>query len=242
MNQICRVLGISKATYYHNQNPTDKFEAKYLNIKSFITKVIDKHSAYGVNRIKAELEETYQIKVGRDTLLKLLKLWRLSLRRKVSRKHLNPIQKILISLSSWANLLIRIKLEAPFQAITSDMTTLLYRGGKAHLCVHKDAYGQMVHGWSLDLSMETNLVIKSLTMATQRIYSMAGRLNHKLIYHQDRGRKYTSHQYVEVILKVGIISYSDPGTPTHNPGQESFYGRLKMSGKVKLLKLRLLRV
>ena len=30
-----------------------------------------------------------------------------------------------------------------------------------------------------------------------------------------------------LFLEFAIISYSDPGTPTHNPGQESFFGRFK---------------
>lgn len=215
----------------------DRFETKYLNIKSFIAKVIEAHSAYGIKRIKKELEDTYKIKVGRDTLGKLLKLWRLSLKRKVSNRHPNIIQKILMSLAGRTNLLIRTKLTAPLQAITSDMTELTYRGGKAYLCVHKDAYGQMVYGWSLGLTMETSLVIQSLVMARKTIKDLIGRLSIKPLYHQDRGTQYTSHQYVQAVLTHGIISYSDPGTPTHNPGQESFFGRFKDEWKEEILEI-----
>ena len=50
----------------------------------------------------------------------------------------------------------------------------------------------------------------------------------KLICHQDQGSQYTSYEYVDLVLKNKIIlSYSTPGTPTDNPGQESFFGRLK---------------
>lgn len=227
VNQICLLVGISKATYYHCQNPTDKFETKYLNIKSFVTRVINSHSAYGVNRIKAEMLDTYNIKVGRDTLGKLLKLWGLSLKRKTAHKRPNMIQKILLGLSTRANLLIRTTLTEPFQAITSDITELNFKGGKAYLCIHKDAYGQMVYGWKLGLTMETSLVMESLQTAKKRINQITGKLTGKILYHQDRGSQYTSYQYVQAVLATGIISYSDPGTPTHNPGQESFFGRFK---------------
>ena len=231
------LLGISKATYYQAQNPVDNFEKKYLNIKSFIEKVIKDNSAYGVDRIKAELWDTYQIKVGRDTLGKLLKLWRLSLKRKVTKKHPNLIQKILLALSSRANLLIRIALTAPFQAITSDMTELLFAGGKAYLCVHKDAYGQMIYGWSLGLTQDTDLVIKSFIMATRTIKKLVGKLTTKILCHQDRGTQYTSHRYVQLALTYTTLSYSDPGTPTHNPGQESFFGRFKDEWKDEIAEI-----
>jgi len=237
VNRIVMLLGISKATYYQAQNPVDNFEKKYLNIKSFIEKVIKDNSAYGVDRIKAELWDTYQIKVGRDTLGKLLKLWRLSLKRKVTKKHPNLIQKILLALSSRANLLIRIALTAPFQAITSDMTELLFAGGKAYLCVHKDAYGQMIYGWSLGLTQDTDLVIKSFIMATRTIKKLVGKLTTKILCHQDRGTQYTSHRYVQLALTYTTLSYSDPGTPTHNPGQESFFGRFKDEWKDEIAEI-----
>lgn len=241
VNRICKLVRISKTTYYIAKNPIDRFENKYLNIKSFTAKIIEHHSSYGVKRIKAELEDQYGIIIGRDTLGKLLKLWKLSMKRKIKNKQPNMITKILLALAGRANLLIRTKITEPFQAITSDMTELKFRGGKAYLCVHKDAFGQMVYGWKLGLTMETDLVINSLKMAVGKITKMTGkqmvgemvgknivgRFTSKPLLHQDRGSQYTSHRYVNAGLKFARMSYSDPGTPTHNPGQESFFGRFK---------------
>lgn len=220
-------MGISKTTYYQSEDPIDRFEKKYLNIKSFVTEVIDKNSEYGIRRIKAELEEKYKITVGRDVLAKLLNLWGLNLKRKIKNKRPNMIQKILLSLAGRANLLIRTKIDKPFQALSSDITELNYKGGKAYLCVHKDVFGQMIYGYALGLNMKTNLVMGSLKMAIVVIKKLIGKQKEKPIMHQDRGSQYTSHRYVQVVLKFAKISYSDPGTPTHNPGQESFFGRFK---------------
>ncbi len=141
------------------------------------------------------------------------------------------IQKILQSLSGRANLLIRTKVTQPFQALTSDITELHFQGGKAYLCVHKDVLGQMVYGWSLGLTMETSLVMSSLLMAKKRINQLTRKFRYelvdKLLIHQDRGTQYTSYAYVQRVLEFATLSYSDPGTPTHNPGQESFFGRFK---------------
>ena len=121
VNRICKLVGISKTTYYNAKDPIERFENKYINIKSFTAKVIEDNPSYGVKRIKAELEDKYKIIVGRDALGKLLKLWGLSMKRKIKSKRPNLIQKILLALAGRANLLIRTELTSPFQAITSDM-------------------------------------------------------------------------------------------------------------------------
>ena len=237
VNRICRLVGISKTTYYQSENPLDRFENKHLNIKSFVSKVIDNNSSYGIKRIKAELGDKYGISIGRDTLGKLLKIWGLNLKRKIKTKRPNMIQKILLALAGRANLLIRTQITSPFQAITSDITQLNFSGGKAYLCVHKDVLGQMVYGYSLGLTMETNLVIKSFRMATDKIKKLIGKPKRKPIFHQDRGSQYTSYQYVQAGLEFAILSYSNPGTPTHNPGQESFFGRFKDEWKDEIAEI-----
>ena len=106
------------------------------------------------------------------------------------------IQKILLSLAGRANFLIRSQIDKPFQALSSDITELNYKGGKAYFCVHKDVFGQMVYGYSVGLNMETDLVISSLKMATTTIKKLIGKQKDKPIMHQDRGSQYTSHRYV----------------------------------------------
>ncbi len=169
----------------------------------------------------------------------MLKLWGLQLKRKLKAHRPNLIQKILLSLADRTNLLIRTKLIKPLQAISSDITELNFKGGKAYLCIHKDIFGQMVYGWSLGLTMETNLVIKSFNMTVNSIRRFIGkrRQKTKLLFHQDRGSQYTSYQYVQSVLTQGIISYSNPGTPTHNPGQESFFGRFKDEWKTEIAEI-----
>jgi glycine dehydrogenase len=59
----------------------------------------------------------------------------------------------------------------------------------------------------------------------------------KPIQHQDRGSQYTSHAYVQAALEWTTLSYSNPGTPTHNPGQESFFGRFKDEWKTEIAEI-----
>lgn len=64
-------------------------------------------------------------------------------------------------------------------------------------------------------------------MAKKKIKKLIWQLPKKMIWHQDQGSQYTSYSYVDAIAQVGIISFSTKGTPTDNPGQESFFGRFK---------------
>lgn len=230
INRVCQLCGISKSTYYACQSPDDRFQAKYERLRAKIAKVIRGNSAYGVDRIKSALWEDYQIYVGRDALGRLLKLWGLQLRRKNKKSKLSIIQKILISLADRTNLLIRSIITVPFQAITSDISEIYYNDGrqKAYLAVHKDVFGQTVYGWQLAENMEVDLIINSLEKAKKGVKKLIGKIPKKMLCHQDQGSQYTSYEYVNNVLKSSLrLSYSTPGTPTENPGQESFFGRFK---------------
>lgn len=224
------MCGLSKNTFYDHKHPNDRFEAKYGRLRGKIENIIKENCHYGVKRIKAALWNEYNTHIGRDALGRLLKLWRLELRRKNKKVKRSIIQKILISLADRVNLLIRAVITGPFRAITSDITEIHYNNGKnkAYLAVHKDVFGQMVYGFDLGLTMEAKLVINSLEMAKQSIKKLIKRVPDKLLCHQDQGSQYTGYEYTDRVLKSNMrLSYSTPGTPTENPGQESFFGRLK---------------
>jgi transposase InsO family protein len=150
------------------------------------------------------------------------------------------IKEILEQLADRVNLLIRTKLTAPFQAISTDITEIIYNHGqnKAYLAVHKDVYGQMVYGWALGLTMETKLVLASFKRAVKTIKKKFKQSLKNILSHSDQGSQLTSHNYVETVLKTGmILSYSTPGTPTENAGQESFFGRFKDENKDLFLEM-----
>ena len=59
-----------------------------------------------------------------------------------------------------------------------------------------------------------------------------------MLSHSDQGTQYTSYDYVNLVLARGLtLSYSTPGTPTENPGQESFFGRLKDESRDEFLEM-----
>jgi len=162
------------------------------------------------------------------------------LKRNIRKVKKSIPKKILEKLSDKVNLLIRTEINKPFQAITSDITEIIYNHGKSkvYLAVHKDVFGQMVYGWEIAKTMEAKLVINSFQKAVKSIRKLIGAMPEKLLCHQDQGSQYTGYDYIDMVLKNEIIlSYSTPGTPTENPGQESFFGRLKDEKKHEFLEM-----
>lgn len=233
VNRICTLCGISKATYYNNKEPDELFKDRYNHLKDKIKKIIEKNSSYGIRRIKQALLDDFKETIGRDTLAKLLVLWGLSLKRNIKKRKRSMLQKILFALSDKVNLLIRTKINKPLQAISSDISTMVYNNGKSkcYLSIHKDVFGQMVYGYAIKELMEVEIVMESLEMAMKYLKGKIGKkfskVLEKVIFHQDQGSQYTSYTYTARIMELGKLSYSTPGTPTENPGQESFFGRFK---------------
>jgi len=136
--------------------------------------------------------------------------------------------------------MIRTKIVVPFQALTSDITEIIYNHGqsKAYLVVHKDVLGQMVYGYAVGETMEAELVIRSFRQALVTIKKLIKKIPNELLCHSDQGSQFTSYEYVEEVLKSNLVlSYSTPGTPTENPGQESFFGRLKDENRDEFLEM-----
>jgi len=239
VTRICSLLGLAKGTYYAAKHPHDRLKDKYAAVRTHVDNIIRKHSEYGIRRIHAALKDV-GVHIGRDTLATLLTLWGLSLNRKTKPRTKSMVERILDLLRDKSNLLARMDITAPLQAITSDITELWYAGGtqKCYLCVHKDVFGQAVYGWSIDKRMEATLVLDSFKQAVTYLKRKVRRLPKALVFHQDRGSQYTSYRYVDAVLSVGTLSYSSPGTPTDNPGQESFFGRFKDEWRDEIAELR----
>jgi len=233
-------LGLSKNTYYHCPHPDERFKDKFEHLKTKIKKIIKDNSAYGVDRIKQALIDEYKLEIGRDALGRLLRLWSLGLPRNLRTSKKSVIKEILEGLADRANLLIRTKIIEPFRALSSDITEIVYNHGKnkAYLCVHKDVFGQLVYGYAVGQTMEAKLVTTSFRQAIKNIKKLLGKLPKELLCHSDQGSQYTSYEYVQLVLNTGLtLSYSTPGTPTENPGQESFFGRFKDENKELLYEI-----
>jgi len=220
-------MHISKSTYYHCTAPDERFVKRYEWVKNTIKQIIKDNPQYGIRRIHKELQAN-GITVGRDQIGELLKLWGLELSRGIRKPKISMLKSILFKLSGMANLLVRTKITRPFQAVSSDITQIRYHNGQriGYVCFHKDVYGQLVYGWSVSSNIDTALVMASFAKAIAEIQKYNIQIS-TILFHQDQGSQYTSYRYVQSVLTYAKISYSKPGTPTDNAGQESAIGKFK---------------
>lgn len=232
INQVCRLLNISKNTYYNSRSPYKRIEEKYKDLKLKILDIIKNNPAYGYPRIKKALEIEYNLTINHKLLIKLLKIWGLSLPRKLKRHKKSLIYDILDFIGLKSNLLRslikrKIKIEC-FKVILSDFTEIIYSGKKIYLCVHMDYSGKYIFGWNLSESPDHKFVLSSADKAIRCLKKFKISDFSKIIFHQDRGTVYTSENYVSYLLKFEInISYSRKGEPGDNAVNESFFSRLK---------------
>ena len=230
MNQVCRLLGISKKTYYHSQAPEERLAEKYQAVRPALDRLIERHPSYGLPRLKKALAEQEGLVVNAKLLRKLLRLWGLNWQRKAGAGQHQPswVHRIIGELGDKANLVRQIQITACFQVLVTDMTQLRYQVGIAYLSVHLDWYGKLVYGWALSLHPDTALALASLEPALTELKRWKGGTLEGLIVHQDRGSPYTSGDYVSTVLEgEAYLSYSRPATPGDNPVNESFFSRFK---------------
>lgn len=232
VNQICKLLGISKDSYYNSQDPQSTLTTKYAHLKPKIRAIIKSDPCYGYPRIKVALERRFGIVINHKLLLKLMRTWSLSLPRNIGKKRLSIISRTLQFLDSRANLVRRLlkvgKLTNCFQVVVSDMTEVRAAFGKAYLCVHMDYIGKLVYGYQLGLQPNRQLMIASFKKAVRKLSSFGIKSLAKVVFHSDRGTQYTSLDYSTAVLsKDAYLSYSKKGEPGDNAVNEAFFSRLK---------------
>jgi hypothetical protein len=148
VNQICQLLGISKKSYYHSQEPHERLAEKYQALRPVLGRLIEQHPSYGVPRLRKALTEQEGMIVNPKLLRKLLRIWGLTWQRTAGagQRKKTWVQRVIDSLGERANLVRHLQITARFQVLVTDMTRLAFAGGIAYLCVHLDWYGKLVLG------------------------------------------------------------------------------------------------
>jgi putative transposase len=221
-------MGISKKSYYVSRSPEERAKQRYETLRPKIQQIIRENPGYGYRRIQVALAQNYKLRVNHKLLKKLLSLWGLHLQRRIRRPARSVVRRLLDYLGRRANLLFRIKSSRCLQILVSDVTEILYRGGKAYLAVHLDEFGKLIMGWQLSVSANVRLVLDSFQRAMRKLQSLSAEPK-GMIVHQDRGSINTADEYVRAVAAAGcFLSYSRKGEPGDNAVNESFFSRLKV--------------
>lgn len=224
--KMCSVLGVSTSGFYkwHNSLFTCQLSKKRTKRKEIEQKIArsyhESHGIYGSPRVYEDLKAWGYSVCERTVGRYMKKLGLCALHETKFQVTTDSAHQQFV----YPNLLERkFQVAAPNKAWVTDITYIWTMEGWLYLASVMDLFSRKIVGWSLDVTMKTDLPLEALQQA------MALRNPDKtLIHHSDRGSQYCSEEYTDCLKEKEIrISMSRKGDPYDNACIESFHASLK---------------
>ncbi len=164
--------------------------------------------------------ENKHLKVGRDTLFKILRKHNmLTLRKKYSARTTNSYHRFY----KYKNIIKDIQTTRPNQIWVSDITYIRTISGFCYLALITDLYSRKIVGYDLSDSLELKGCIRALNKALYQAKNIK-----ELIHHSDRGIQYCSNIYTQILIRKKIdISMTEENHCYENAVAERVNGILK---------------
>lgn len=220
-SEVCRILKVSRSGYYRSSHSSEREEKE--EEKAVVNCFEQNHGNYGRIRIRKALLAK-GVDVSEYRIARILRENGLYAKsgRTGKKRAPRPSEKQYIEEN-----LIKDKF-AVKQANglwCSDITELIYRGGKLYLCGIIDVATRRLVGWSIKKHQRQELVHSCIEMAVGR----NPQRTEGAVFHSDRGCQYTANKTKEIVELYGFRkSMSRPGTPSDNQPIESFWRTLKL--------------
>ena len=164
--------------------------------------------------------EKQNLKVGRDTLFKVLrKNNMLTLRKKYTCRTTNSYHRFY----KYNNMIKDMKITKPNQVWASDITYIKTLNGFCYLALITDMYSRKIVGYDLSDSLELKGCVRALNKAVYQAKNIKD-----LIHHSDRGIQYCSNVYTQILKRKNInISMTEENHCYENALAERVNGILK---------------
>jgi putative transposase len=181
-----------------------------------------KHTRYrnGHRKIKALLEQLYQLTAHRNTVQKIMRNHHLQCRIKPKRKWKSQGERVITA----PDLLQRdFTAVEPNQKWVTDITYIQYGSTTKYLSTIIDLFNNEIVAYKLYDHQQTPLVIDTLKMALENRNYPEG-----VILHSDQGSVYTSYAFQDFVKRHHLASsMSRRGNCWDNAVIESFHSNLK---------------
>lgn len=210
------LLGISRSSIYYQPIGISAEDKIIMNL---IDEIYTAHPFYGNRKIKAELNLTHHIPIGRDhtrTLMKILGLQAIYPKPSVDLSKPNKQHKI------YPYLLRGVKIVRPNQVWSTDITYVRLVNGWAYLIAVIDWYSRYVISWRLSNTLEIEFCLDCLNEALDIS-------KHKPnIFNNDQGSHFTSRQFTDILNNKNIqISMDGRGRCLDNVFVERLWRTVK---------------
>ena len=223
MTTITHCFGLKRNAYYKHKNRADK----RVNLEQQIIDIVRKRRKSlpreGVRKLMKSLDKEFvkaNIKVGRDTLFKVLRKYNmLTLRKKTSARTTNSYHRFY----KYSNIIKDLKVTRPNQVWVSDITYIRTIKGFCYLALITDMHSRKIVGFDISDSLELKGCVRALNKAIYQAKNI-----HGLIHHSDRGIQYCSNVYTQILKRKNInISMTEENHCYENALAERVNGILK---------------
>ncbi|MGX8179035.1 IS3 family transposase [Exiguobacterium artemiae] len=215
---ILSALNVSRASYY-------RWIKESVKAPSVLEKAIielSKQTKYrnGHRKIKALLQQIYQLKANRNTVQKIMQKHHLQCRIKPKRRWKSQGKRIITA----PDLIKRdFTASKPNQKWVTDITYIQYGSTTKYLSTIMDLFNNEIIAYTLYEHQQTPLVIDTLKIALENRNYPEG-----VILHSDQGSVYTSYAFQEFVKRNHLTSsMSRRGNCWDNAVIESFHSNLK---------------
>ena len=220
MEQVCRILEISRSGFYDwlNHKPSDR-DKNNIALRKAIIELHHKHPTLGLDSLYHMLKPEFHC--SRKRVHRQMQIAHIhSIRHKAYKYTTNSKHDYAIS----PNLLQRnFSYNSINQAWVGDITYIPTDEGWLYLAIVKDFCDKKIVGYAFSERIDTNLTLAALNMAISRRRPAPG-----LIFHSDRGVQYASINYRDKLKSHHICqSMSRKGDPYDNAVAENFFSCLK---------------
>jgi len=197
-----------------------KLEQQIINIVRKRRKSLPRE---GVRKLTKSLDDDFvkaNLKVGRDTLFKILRKHQmLTLRKKYSSRTTHSHHRFY----KYSNIIKDLDVTRPNQVWVSDITYIRTIKGFCYLALITDMHSRKIVGYDLSDSLELKGCVRALNKAIYQAKDIDG-----LIHHSDRGIQYCSNVYTQILKRNKIdISMTEENHCYENAMAERVNGILK---------------
>lgn len=215
---MCRYFEVSRSGYYDwlkRKGKPDKDDVLGILIRKCQA---DTKQTYGYRRVKLWLLRETGLIINSKAVLRLMRKY--NLLAKIRRPR--PLYQRQQRMKVYENILNRnFHADRPNQKWVTDISYIHTKEGVLYLSAIKDIYDNFIVAYDMGTVQDNALVYRTVQKAKKEVAD-------GLILHSDQGFQYTSHGYLNLTKRYGILpSMSRAGTPLDNAPAENFFGILK---------------
>lgn len=198
INRQCKLLGLSKSTYYYNAAGES---SENLLLMKVIDEIFTKYPYYGKHRITVVINRDYNLGIVVNVkrvqrLMRLMGLEAIYAKPNLSKPAKNHVIH--------PYLLRGVKVLYPNQVWATDITYVRMNNGFLYLVAIMDWYSRYVISWQLSNSMDVFFCLNALEKALK--------IEKPMIFNSDQGSQFTSNVFTGLLKEHGInISMNGKG-------------------------------